>query len=266
MIHRTLITIVFVLVGCVSALGQASYRGLTPGKSTRAEVARALGQPLRKVSPTLSEYKSNKKTEQTFVQYRPDSAIVERIEKIYSDTVDRSVMLRTLNLPPQPTAAQPNSKGRLEEYFPTAAVVLTYGGAEITSGVKSVGYYSRELFESAASRIPTDSATPASNNSLSGRWSGSWKNTRGGSGDTSVNIHEQDTGTITGDENGWVIENGQRSGNVLTWHYRNQNNGCRDYRVRWEVSSDGKTANGTYKVTDRCEMQTYTGTYLNYRR
>jgi hypothetical protein len=38
MIHRTLITLVFVLVGYVSALGQTSYRGLTPGKSTRADV------------------------------------------------------------------------------------------------------------------------------------------------------------------------------------------------------------------------------------
>ena len=128
-----------------------------------------------------------------------------------------------------------------------------------------VAYYSRELFESAVSNKPTEIASADSNNSLSGRWSGSWKNSRGGSGETSVNINEQDTGTITG-ENGWVIENGQRSRNVLTWEYRNQDNGCRDYSVRWEVSPDGQTANGTYKVTDRCEKQTYTGTYLNYRR
>ena len=85
---------------------------------------------------------------------------------------------------------------------------MTYTGADPSSGVSSIGYCSRELFESAVSEKPTDIASAASNNSLSGRWSGSWKNSRGESGDTSVNINEQNPGTITGDENGWVIRNG----------------------------------------------------------
>lgn len=259
---------VFVVLMCGSAtcLAQSSYRGLTPGLSTKANVVRVLGQPVTEISKTFYEYKSDKATEPIFVQYLRDSAVVARIELVYAATHERAGVIRALRLPQHATASQINSKGKLEEYFATAAVVLTYGGAEIRSGVSRVGYYSRELFESAVIKKPTDIAPAASNSSLSGRWSGSWKNSRGGSGDTSVNINEQDTGTITGDENGWVIENGQRSRNVLTWEYRNQDNGCRDYSVRWEVSADGQTANGTYKVTDRCEKQTYTGTYLNYRR
>ena len=115
--HRTSLIILFVLLSCAPCLGQSSFRGLTPGKSTRAEVARALGQPLPKVSLTLSEYKSNKKTEQIFVQYRRDSEVVERIEVPYSERVERAVVLRLLNLPSQPTTSQANSKGRLKEYF-----------------------------------------------------------------------------------------------------------------------------------------------------
>jgi len=264
--QRISIIILVVLLGCGACFGQSSFMGLTPGKSTRADVEIVLGQPVREVSQTLSEYKSEKESEQIFVQYRRDSSVVERIEAVYAAPIARSTALSSASLPSQASASQVNSRGRFEEYFTAGYVVLTYGSTDISGGVSRVGYYSRELFESAVSKKPTDIASAASNNSLSGRWSGSWKNSRGESGDTSVNINEQDTGTITGDENGWVIENGRRSRNVLTWEYRNQNNGCRDYSVRWEVSSDGKTANGTYKVTDRCEKLTYTGTYLNYRR
>jgi uncharacterized caspase-like protein len=97
-----------------------------------------------------------------------------------------------------------------------------------------------------------------------GLWSGSWVNTRGLSGDSTIRIVEEAGGVIKGDENGWIIENGRRSGNVLSWEYRNQENGCRDYKVRLEISANGQTANGSYQVTDRCEKQIYAGTYKSY--
>lgn len=102
--------------------------------------------------------------------------------------------------------------------------------------------------------------------SASGRWSGSWDNSRGGEGSSTINIIEDTNGVITGDEEGWTIENGRRSGNILTWEYRNQNNGCRDYTVRLELSADGSLINGSYRVTDRCENLVYTGNYFNYRK
>lgn len=77
------ISILFVLLGCTASFGQSSFKGLTPGKSTRAEVERVLGQPVREVSDTLSEYKTQNKTEKVFVQYNPETSVVERIEAIY---------------------------------------------------------------------------------------------------------------------------------------------------------------------------------------
>ena len=102
--------------------------------------------------------------------------------------------------------------------------------------------------------------------SVSGRWSGPWTNDKGESGNSTVNITELAHGEIIGDEDGWAIEDGYRSGNVLTWVYRNKRNGCRGYAVRWEISPDGREANGTYRVIDGCEKKDYNGKYLHYHR
>lgn len=105
-----------------------------------------------------------------------------------------------------------------------------------------------------------------STNSVSGWWSGSWSNSKGEKGETTINIIEGANGVITGDEDGWTIENGRRAENVLTWEYRNQNGGCRDYKVRIEISIDGIAANGEFEVSDRCENLIYKGKYINYRK
>lgn len=160
MMNRAPIIILLVLLSCVQCFGQSSFKELQPGRSTRAEVEKVLGPPLNEVSPTLLEYKSDKESEKIFVQYRRDSSVVERIEAVYLEAIDRSAVERSLNLR-QPSASQTNARGKLEEYFPTADVVLTYAGAEITGGVSRVGYYSRELFESAAAKVPrTQPNTP----------------------------------------------------------------------------------------------------------
>ncbi len=111
-------------------------------------------------------------------------------------------------------------------------------------------------------RMPEPRIAP----SATGSWSGSWVNTRGATGNSTIRIIEEAGGVIKGDENGWIIQNGRRFGNVLSWEYRNQENGCRDYKVRLEISLDGQSASGDYQVTDRCEKQTYGGTYSNYTR
>jgi hypothetical protein len=84
MTHRTLSVILFLLLSCVTAYGQTSYKGLTPGQSTRADVERGLGQPIKDVSKTLVEYKSPGAESKLYVQYRDGSpaAVVERIELI----------------------------------------------------------------------------------------------------------------------------------------------------------------------------------------
>lgn len=76
------------------------------------------------------------------------------IEAIYPNTIDRANLLRSLNLPTQPTASQTNTRGKLEEYFATANVVLTYASGDAGTGVSRVGYYSPKLFESAVANVP----------------------------------------------------------------------------------------------------------------
>jgi len=70
------------VLACVICFGQTSYKGLTPGKSTRADVEAVFGLPVRSVSKTLIEYKSPEYIGKVYVQYRDESAaaIVERLE------------------------------------------------------------------------------------------------------------------------------------------------------------------------------------------
>jgi hypothetical protein len=114
---------------------------------------------------------------------------------------------------------------------------------------------------SAVKGDPRTGGVGTSSNSVTGRWSGTWTNSRKEAGKSTININESGDGRITGDESGWTIENGRRSGRMLTWEYHNKSNGCRDYKVEFEISVDGITANGTYKAYDHCENQTYTGAY-----
>lgn len=81
---------IFLLLACVTYLGQTTFKGLTPGKSTRADVERVLAQTVKKMSGTLIEYKEPEDLgrpegiDKVFVQYRDASvaAIVERIELV----------------------------------------------------------------------------------------------------------------------------------------------------------------------------------------
>jgi hypothetical protein len=102
---------------------------------------------------------------------------------------------------------------------------------------------------------------------LTGAWFGSYGNDKGESGTSIINLVEHANGVINGDEVGWKIEHGRRTGNVLTWQYLKRVHGCRDYQVRLELSTDGKVLTGTYTVKDRCAgLANYSGQYLKYTR
>ena len=88
---------------------------------------------------------------------------------------------------------------------------------------------------------------------------GTFRNSRGEQGPTSIVIEEQN-GKIVGDVDGDKFS-GSRSGNVITFEYRNLGNGCRDYQYRMELESAGETAKMTYTAQDRCRQPvTYNGT------
>jgi len=107
---------------------------------------------------------------------------------------------------------------------------------------------------------------PGTLGSVTGQWSGSWENTKGEKGTSTIKIIEEASSVIEGDEDGWMIEHGRRQGHVLTWEYTNRHNGCRDYQVRLEIAENGNVANGTYEVRDRCEHTSYRGSYNAYHK
>lgn len=77
---RAIYVLAFLLLVYTNCFGQMNVNGMMPGKSTRAEVERVLGQPVRKVSETLVEYRPMELTGKIFVQYRSSGEVVERLE------------------------------------------------------------------------------------------------------------------------------------------------------------------------------------------
>lgn len=150
-----------------SSSGQTSFKGLTPGKSTRAEVERVLGQPVNKVSETLVEYAAPRDPDpahykvkvRLYVQYRKGSPVVERIAilvkaedpnsfsppALYWQSFDRSL---------RPEIADADllvgngSKNRRLRYYGDPVFAVLSSPEPYTYEDDRVEYYSRELYES----------------------------------------------------------------------------------------------------------------------
>src|SRR5687768_595265 len=81
---RELCVLVLIFGWPIFCFAQASYSGLTPGVSTRADAERALGNPVRAISETLIEYAGRQKILKLYVQYRTNGGPLERIEILLS--------------------------------------------------------------------------------------------------------------------------------------------------------------------------------------
>jgi hypothetical protein len=162
MLTKVFLTTVFILVASTQLLAQTSYKGVLPGTTTRAQVEHAFGQAVKEVSSTLSEYEASDVAGKIYVQFRSGANVVERVEVIYQDPNDRSKVAGSLKLPSRPTAAQVNSKGKREEYYAAACIVLTFAGEGVEDGVSRVGYYSRELFDGAVPDVSKTSGAGGS--------------------------------------------------------------------------------------------------------
>ena len=130
------------------------YQGIQPGLSTRDNVDKALGRPVNKVSETVSEYNPQTGTGKIYVEYRAGSPVVERIEVYFLRPISRAALIQALKLPEQADKQITNEEGKLMEYFrgESKFLVMTHGRGEVSSGVNSLGYYSRELFERAVGK------------------------------------------------------------------------------------------------------------------
>lgn len=111
--------------------------------------------------------------------------------------------------------------------------------------------------------VPVKHATPEPvKAAVTGAWHGQWDNSRGESGGVKITLTEGSGGVITGDAGPGRIENGRHIGNAVTYTFHRWG---RDYQVTLNMSADGTTMNGGYKVTQGSKL-IYTGKYYNFKR
>ena len=116
----------------------------------QTDADRELGQPVTKVSETLSEYKAKQSGQKVYVQFAKGSGVIDRIEVVFEKPIDRATLASLMGVGTQADTSKWDAKGRLEEYFGTTKlIVLTHETSDTTSPVIRVGYYSRELFAAA---------------------------------------------------------------------------------------------------------------------
>jgi len=153
--HRaTIAASLFPFLFILLCAAQTPFRGLKPGQHTRTDVERVLGQPVSQPSQTLIEYAANGGLKKIYVQYRPDSAVLEKVEVLIAQPMARDALMQQLNVKVEPVSTHVDSSGRLMEYFgPKECLVFSYETAENAGGVSRVGFYSQELF-SAAIAVP----------------------------------------------------------------------------------------------------------------
>lgn len=155
--------ILFVLLASVSTMAQTSYKDLTPGKSTKADVQRVLGQPVIKLSETLIEYRPQPLTGKILVQYGSDS-IIERLEfycRLESSNCNDLMKSLNLRLWENPEAARApwsdNDRTKTNFYFAQPFYVVTTHDENslVVDGhvvPDRVAFYSRELYAPAVSK------------------------------------------------------------------------------------------------------------------
>src|SRR5437016_1802653 len=149
-----------IFLAYVSCFGQTSFQGLTPGKSTRADVERVLGQPINKVSETLIEYRARPFTSKVFVQYRKDSPVIERIEvlcQMESSTCSDFMKSAGVSLPTHPDIRGYNGDKWKFLYGAPRFIVTAGYSSEIHDNIEPpparLAFYSRELYEAEFGRV-----------------------------------------------------------------------------------------------------------------
>lgn len=157
--NKTLASMMFLLLTALICVGQTSYKGLTPGHSTRANVERVLGRPVNNVSATLIEYRPQPLTGKIFVQYRKGSRVVERIEMLCrteASTCEDLIKALKLHLPADPDSNKIDAE-KWKFLYGSPLFVVTSGVMADVSGdnlpSSRLALYSRELYEADFVRV-----------------------------------------------------------------------------------------------------------------
>ena len=95
-----------------------------------------------------------------------------------------------------------------------------------------------------------------------GRWSGTYRNSKGQGGTSSMSFTRGADGRITGEEDGVAIQDATVSGNVISWKYQIPGS-CKMFAGNLTISEDG-TGSGSYTASG-CN-DNYSGNYINYKR
>jgi len=157
--YKIVTVMLLILLTAVVSSAQTSYKGLTPGKSTRSEVERVLGRPVKEHSKTLIEYGPQPLTGRIYVQYRTDSAVVERIElvcRLENSTCADFTRSLSLRLPEQSeTGTLADTKWTML-YGPPHFIVMSGDAAGMTGdsdATSRMAFYSRELYQAQFVRV-----------------------------------------------------------------------------------------------------------------
>jgi hypothetical protein len=188
---RIAFIILLLQVAWVTSFGQSSYRGLTPGQSTRTDVERVLGRPLKKISATLIEYSGGADANSIYVQFAAESVAAEalRIELIceaglgaknprdgcrvlYKRLVPESHSYKAPQVRDAEITREPDAQYTINYVLyhgPPAFVVYSYrqNATGETLAQFRIGLYSKELYESAVPK------------SCTGTFAGVWETNRG---------------------------------------------------------------------------------------
>lgn len=146
--RRRLIAIglALVLAGVIGD-AQSAFKGLTPGTSTRADVERALGQPVRSQG-VLAEYAGSPGITGVEVEY-DTTGVTKRIAVRFAPPVTRRALLASFSQP-ETEGVKRASGGRLIEYFQAPMLGFVYATADADSGVATLEHFTPRSFSAAS--------------------------------------------------------------------------------------------------------------------
>jgi len=145
-------TTLLALLSATPCLGQTSYNGLVPGRSSRSEVAGVLGQPIGTGTATQLEYQHPENFQSLSVRYRDGVSPMESLQIVLLFPALRPGVLQYFGLPERADGLSRDSQGKLVEYFGAPKyLALTYAGADAESGIRTVVMHSPGSYQRAAS-------------------------------------------------------------------------------------------------------------------
>jgi len=147
---RVAVTWIVLMFFCSSLLAQAKFNGqIQPGLSTRSDVEKALGAPVKQDNAALFDYKPLQGAKSLQIGYRADG-VVFLIRAEFTQPYSRDVMRQALRLPEKSQGTR-TSQGILAEYFGAPAyIVLGYASTSPASGVTILVYCSADEFQKIA--------------------------------------------------------------------------------------------------------------------